>query len=499
MERRITIDTRHQTGLIRPEIHGHFLEHLGSATYGGIWVGKDSPIPNIDGLRRDAVEYLRTLGVPVLRWPGGCFADAYNWRNGVGPPSARPVTVNHSWGGACEDNSFGTHEFMRLCALIGAQPYLAANLGSGSPAELRDWVEYCNFPSGSTLAAKRTAHGHPEPFNVRYWGIGNESWACGGHLTPEEYCGLYARFATFIPACGDSQPHLIAVGPNGNDTAWTRRFFEAFRNGRSYHPPLHGYAMHFYAWGTRTATRYDTASIRQQFLSFDAMEHAIIEQRAYLDHYQRLLDIQPIDLIVDEWGTWDKSDLHEEEQHGMFWQQNTMKDGVAAALALNVFHRHADKLAMCNLAQLINVLQAPLLTDGDKCCRTPTYYAFQMLQPHRGGTAVHVHSPYVPSQEISISASIADDRLSITIVNPDPDTDCTVRCAIQGDRLTGTRASILAHLDMNAHNAPGAPDIITPQAHAVRLDGDTVTLALPAHAIVHVTVQLHPLPKIPNV
>ena len=271
-------------------------------------------------------------------------------------------------------------------------------MGSGSPDELADWVEYCNYPGGSALADLRALHGHPQPFKVRYWGIGNESWACGGHLTPEEYCGLYARFATFVPTCGDVKPFLIAVGPNGNDTAWTRRFFEALRDGRQYLPPLHAFAMHFYSWGTRRATFYDAPTARAQLASFDAMERAIVEQRAFLDHYERLLGVDRIELIIDEWGTWDQSDLHEEEQRGRFWQQNTIKDGVAAALGLNVFHRNADKVALCNLAQMVNVLQAPLLTAGDLCCRTPTYHALQMMKPHRAGRAVHISSPYVPAQ-----------------------------------------------------------------------------------------------------
>ncbi|CAG1772996.1 partial alpha-N-arabinofuranosidase, partial [uncultured bacterium] len=245
----ITVHVNDAIGLIRPELHGHFLEHLGTATYGGIWVGRTSLIPNIDGLRASAVEFLRALAVPVLRWPGGCFADAYHWRDGIGPPDQRPHTVNHTWGGTIEDNGFGTHEFMHLCSLIGARPYVAANMGSGSPSEVRDWVEYCNLPGGSTLAALRIAHGAREPFGVRYWGIGNESWACGGNMTPEEYAAHYARFSTFVPTCGGTTPYLIAVGPNNNDTDWTRRFFTALATGRMFTPRIHGFAMHYYSWG----------------------------------------------------------------------------------------------------------------------------------------------------------------------------------------------------------------------------------------------------------
>lgn len=490
MRRTVTIHLDDTIGPIRPELHGHFLEHLGSATYGGIWVGPDSHIPHLGGLRRDAVEFLRELAVPVLRWPGGCFADSYHWQNGVGAPGSRPVTVNHSWGGACEDNGFGTHEFMNLCELIGAHPYLAANMGSGTPAELRDWVEYCNYPSGSTLALQRSSNGHPAPFRVRYWGIGNESWACGGHLTPEEYCALYARFATYVPVCGDTQPYLIAVGPNSNDTAWTERFFSAFRNGRSYLPPLHAFAMHYYAWGTRRATAYDTATVRMQLASFDEMEKAIVEQRAYLDRHQRLLGGPPIDLIVDEWGTWDLSDRHEEELHGRFWQQNTTKDAVAAALGLNVFHRNADKLAMCNIAQVVNVLQAPLLTFGNLCLRTPTYHALHMLQPHRGGVAVRVSSPYIPSQDLSVSASTKENVLALTIVNPDPGVEKTVMCRVQGAGVLQVQGMLLTHADLNACNSPGNPDAVVPRTWSIRLDDGTLSTLLPANSVLQASITL---------
>lgn len=486
----IAIECDDTIGRINPELHGHFLEHLGTATYGGLWVGRDSHIPHIDGLRRDAVEYLRDLAVPVLRWPGGCFADSYHWRNGVGPSASRPVTVNHPWGGATEDNGFGTHEFMRLCQLIGAQPYLAGNLGSGTPAELQDWVEYCNYPSGSSLADLRAANGHREPFRVRYWGIGNESWACGGHLTPGEYCGLYARFATFVPSCGDTTPYLIAVGPNGNDTAWTERFFQAFRSGRSYLPPLNAFAMHHYAWGTRTATGYDPAAVRKQLASFDDMERAIAVQRAYLDRHERLLGCDHIDIIVDEWGTWDLSDLHEEELRGRFWQQNTIKDGVAAALGLNVFHRNADKLAMCNLAQVINVLQASLLTFSDVCVRTPTYYAMHMMRPHRDGTAVRVNTPYVPSQELSVSASIKNDVLAVTMVNPDPEDEKRVTCHVNVSTPLQVHAVLLTHGDPNACNSPENPECTVPLAHPIILEERTLRLTLPANAVLQASITL---------
>jgi alpha-L-arabinofuranosidase len=484
----LTIHARDTIGTIRPELHGHFLEHLGTATYGGIWVGRDSAIPNIDGLRRDAMEYLRELAIPVLRWPGGCFADNYHWRNGIGPAASRPRTVNHTWGGTIEDNGFGTHEFIQLCTLIGARPYLAANMGSGSPAEVRDWVEYCNYPAGSTLAGERITNGSPDPFNVTFWGVGNESWACGGHMSAEEYAALYARFATFIPTCGGTAPYLIAVGPNNNDTDWTRRFFGALGRDRLYAPPIHGFAMHFYSWGTKAATTYSPEAIREQLASFDAMEHAIVEQRACLDALTPPLGRGHIDLLVDEWGTWDLSELHVEREHGRFWQQNTIKDAVAAALGLNVFHRHADKLGMCNLAQIVNVLHASLLTSGAACVRTPTYHALAMMKDHRNRTAIHVGTSLTPARELSPSASRDERSIVVTLAHPDPLSTRTVRLVFDGTTPTAVRARIIAHDDHNACNSFEHPDTVTPRALETELNADGITLTMPPLSVVHLNI-----------
>ena len=486
----ILIHTRDTIGLIRPELHGHFLEHLGTATYGGIWVGRDSTIPHIDGLRKDAVDHLRALAVPVLRWPGGCFADNYHWRNGIGPAAQRPRTVNHTWGGTIEDNGFGTHEFMHLCGLIGARPYLAANMGSGSPAEVRDWVEYCNFPAGSTLAEERAANGAREPFGVGYWGVGNESWACGGHMSAEEYAALYARFSTFIPACGGTTPYLIAVGPNNNDTDWTRRFFTTLARERMYAPPVSGFAMHFYSWGTQAATAYTPDAIREQLASFDAMEHAIIEQRAYLDALTPLPGRGHIDLLVDEWGTWDLSELHIEREHGRFWQQNTVKDAVAAALGLNVFHRHAEKLGMCNLAQIVNVLQASLLTSGDACVRTPTYHALAMMKEHRNRTAIRVGSSLTPARELSASASRDERSMVVTLVNPDPQTARAVHLVLDGAIPTAVRGQIIAHDDRNACNSFEQPENVVPRVMQPDLAENNVHLRMPPLSVVHLDIAI---------
>ena len=277
-ERRISINPDATIAVIRPELHSNFAEHLGSCIYGGIWVGRDSKIPNVEGYRKEAVDYLRALGIPVLRWPGGCFADFYHWRQGIGPAARRPKMVNTSWGGYVEDNSFGTHEFIRFCQLIGSEPYLSVNMGSGSPQEMMEWMEYCNYPAGSTLADERAANGSPEPFRVRYWGIGNENWGCGGGMRPEEYAQQYRQFATYARAYGGTTPFLVACGPSRNDRDWTKTFLTFMtRDGRGRVPA--GYAMHFYQRGSAFATKFTPEAMQQQFRLFQAMELAIVDQR----------------------------------------------------------------------------------------------------------------------------------------------------------------------------------------------------------------------------
>ena len=305
--RRINVQLDSEIGTVRPELHGHFAEHLGTCTYGGLWVGPNSRIPNINGYRKQAVEWLRDLGIPVLRWPGGCFADDYHWRDGIGPMEKRPKTVNIHWGNYTEDNSFGTHEFIGLCKLIGAEPYLAGNVGSGTPEEFRNWVEYCNFPSGSTLADERAKNGSPEPFKVRYWGVGNENWGCGGAMLPGEYASHYRRFAIYIRNFGGVQPYLIACGPNSNDIEWSRGFLEGMRMRMRM---VHGYAMHFYSNSrTSAATKFTPETMREQFASFPRMELAIEQQERLL----RMFDPEKrVGLLVDEWGVWDRIEKEDE-------------------------------------------------------------------------------------------------------------------------------------------------------------------------------------------
>ena len=283
-EQKVTVHPAAEIGTISPLLHGSFAEHLGSCIYGGLWVGKNSRIPNTNGFRTQAVEYLKALGVPVLRWPGGCFADDYHWRDGIGPAAKRPKRVNIHWGNYTEDNSFGTHEFVELCRMINAEPYFAGNVGSGTPEELRNWVEYCNYPSGSTLSDERIANGAKDPFKIQYWGVGNENWGCGGRMSGAEYATEYRRFAGYMRPFGDTRPFLVACGPNRDDVAWTRGFMDNLgTRGRGGMP--NGWAMHYYQNGSVVADKFTPEAIAEQMALVQGMERGIVNQRGILDSY----------------------------------------------------------------------------------------------------------------------------------------------------------------------------------------------------------------------
>jgi alpha-N-arabinofuranosidase len=484
--RRVTVHTLVEAGTIRPELHGHFAEHLGSCIYGGLWVGKNSPLADESGFRKQAVRYLKELGIPVLRWPGGCFADDYHWRDGIGPEARRPKRVNIWWGNYTEDNSFGTHEFVALCRAIGAEPYFAGNVGSGSPKELRDWAEYCNYPSGSTLSDERAANGSPRPFGVRYWGVGNENWACGGTLTAAEYCALYRQFATYMRPFGGTQPYLIACGPNSNDLDWSRQFMQAMEAAKLRRRP-DGFAMHFYSGGKNTPLAYTVENMREQLASFARMEQAILQQRALLDTYD---PDRKMGLLIDEWGVWDRMIPEEEKRLGRLFQQNTMRSAVAAAMGLNVFHRQADKLVMCNIAQTVNVLHAMLLTDRDKCIRTPSYWAFQLAAPHRAKTALRLESQDASPLGLSASASRQGGDLVLTLANPKHDAGVKLECALTGGRAANAQARLLHHADFNAANTFDVPDRIVPRHHAVTVNGSTLVIELPPVSVATVVARL---------
>ena len=485
--KRVLIRADDEIGVIRPELHGHFAEHLGSCTYGGLWVGKSSPIPNVNGYRKQAVDYLRELGIPVLRWPGGCFADDYHWRDGIGPPGRRPKRVNIHWGNYVEDNSFGTHEFIGLCRLLGAEPYFAGNVGSGSPGELRDWVEYCNFPANSTLAEERARNGSAEPFRVGFWGVGNESWGCGGNMHPEHYANLYRNFAIYMREFGGTKPFLVASGPNGNDVTWTGGMLDALTLHRDLPDAV---SMHYYSNGVDAPTTFTLEHTNDQLSSFAKMEQAVIQQRALIDGYPNGTKIA---LCLDEWGVWDRMPHEDEQRYGRLWQQSTMRSAVAAGLGLNLFNRQADKLYMCNIAQIVNVLQSLLLTDGAegrRCIRTTTYHAFTLFRPHRGNTAVRVNTDDSSPLALSVSASKRENNLMISLVNPRSDLDIPVVCNLRGARAVSGSAQILHDQDLNAANTFDNVDRVIPKNLGVTVEGDRVRLDLPRLSVAMLTLRL---------
>lgn len=493
---RIVIDVDLGKHRINPNIYGHFAEHLGRCIYEGVWVGEDSSIPNTDGIRNDVVAALRRMKPPVIRWPGGCFADDYHWEDGVGPRAERPRRVNIHWGEVVESNQFGTQEFIRFCRVVGAEPYLVGNVGSGTVRELREWVEYCNFDGDSTLAQRRAADGSPDPLDVTYWGVGNENWGCGGSFGPEDYCTAFKQYATYVRGFGGARKLcVIACGPSGNDVEWTMRFFRKLRHDYWDFRNIHGFAAHYYCGTAGTATEYTTDQWYELINRGLRMEDLVVQQRAAMDAYdpQRKLG-----LIVDEWGTWHPAE--EGTNPRFLYQQNTLRDALVAATTLDIFNRHADKVVMANIAQTINVLQAMILTDGDAMVVTPTGYVYEMYAPHQGGTSVPVdiESASLPvsspdgdaSMEIvSGSASVKGDRLFITLTNAHASAVQAMSVSLRGATARAGSATVLTG-EIHAHNRFDAPEAIRPEAIDVAVEGAEFVVELPPASVTALQIAL---------
>ena len=464
---RITVSLREPQAVIRPELYGHFAEHLGTCIDGGIWVGEESAIPNFGGIRTDVLDALRQLHPPVLRWPGGCYADDYHWEDGVGPRASRPRRTNLWWGQTIETNAFGTHEFIQVCRTLGAEPYLAGNVGSGSPRELREWVEYCNFAGDSALGKRRAANGSPMPFGVRYWGIGNEAWGCGGNFSPEDYAVEYKRFATYVREFSGTKPFLIAVGPDGNSADWTSRFL----NKLGKFPHIAGFAAHYYC-GTAgpSATDFNVDQWYELLEKSTRMEKLIHDQRALLDVHD---PERKIGLVVDEWGTWHFPTPGRNPAH--LWQQSTLRDGLVAALTLDIFNRNCDQLVMANIAQTVNVLQSMLLTEGDKMITTPTYHVFELYRSHQAGRSLRTTFD-APSISFAVgdekrrlpglagSASLKADLVTLSVVNPHASLPVEAAIEFIGGGLREAAIAVLTHSDLTAHNTFESPQTIRPQS-----------------------------------
>ncbi len=490
---------------ISRHIYGHFAEHLGRCIYGGFFVGEDSDIPNEAGIRLDVVEALRAIRIPNLRWPGGCFADDYHWKDGIGPRSERPRMVNSHWGDVVEDNSFGTHEFMQLCELLGAEPYVNGNVGSGTVREMSEWVEYLTRGDDSPMAALRRENGQDEPWRLPFFGIGNEPWGCGGNMTAQHYADLARQYSTYIRDHGGNRVYKIAAGANSDDYAWTETLMKALECsncGGQLQKHFQAVSMHYYTmsgpWEDKgDATRFTEDEWYTTLRRARHMEELVRRHSAVMDVYDPK---RKVGLVVDEWGTW--WNVEEGTNPGFLYQQNTLRDALVASVHFDIFHAFAERVTMANIAQTVNVLQAMILTDPDTgaLVRTPSYHVFEMNTGHHDAASLAVaFTGEVPTRDVdgtalplvSASASTKDGAALVSLSNLDADQARTIVLDLRGRDVTGFSARALTAGSLHAHNTPAAPDTVAPAAHAgIRHHVRGVEVDLPAHSYVTVTVEL---------
>ncbi|SDZ47912.1 alpha-N-arabinofuranosidase [Evansella caseinilytica] len=495
MENKVIINTDIEKGIINKNIYGHFAEHLGRCIYEGIWVGEDSPIPNTKGIRNDVLAALKNLNIPVLRWPGGCFADEYHWKDGIGPREDRKRMVNTHWGGVIENNHFGTHEFMLLCELLECEPYICGNVGSGTVQEMSEWVEYMTFDGESPMANWRQENGRAEPWKLKYFGVGNENWGCGGHMRPEYYADLYRRYQTYVRNYGENKIYKIAGGANVDDYRWTEvlmREAAHFMDGLS----LHYYTIPGDFWkgkGAATDPREE-----QWFITLKKalhMEELITKHSKIMDKYD---PDKRIGLVIDEWGTW--FDVEPGTNPGFLYQQNTIRDALVAGLHFHIFHRHNDRVQMTNIAQTVNVLQAMVLTEGEKMILTPTYHVFEMFKVHQDATKLQVdatvgtyefNGEQLPA--VSASASRAKDgKINISLCNLNPKEGAALTLQLRGmiDQEAAVSGRILSAEESNAHNTFEQPDRVKPVAFTgATLENNQLNVELPPMSVVVLTVE----------
>lgn len=493
-DNKIIINADQELSTISRHIYGHFAEHLGDGIYGGIWVGEDSEIPNTNGFRTDVLEALQQLEVPNIRWPGGCFADEYDWKDGIGPRSERPHRLNTHWGMVLEDNSFGTHEFLNFTEMLGAEPVIAMNVGSGTPREMQQWIEYVNFDGDSELANLRRENGRQEPWGVKYVGIGNESWGCGGNMSPEYYSDLYRRFATYVRNYSGNRIYRIASGFSDDRYAWTETVMEHAAN------MMDGISLHYYTIAGESWSHKGASVDFGEDLYFSGLRKALWLDRYIKGHITRMDKFDPgkrVALVVDEWGIW--TDPLPGTNPGFLQQQNSLRDALIAAISLDIMNKHSDRVRMANIAQMVNVLQAVILTEGDKMVKTPTYHVFDLYRVHFDTNLLQIHtdiSNYVYGDEeipaISITASKSENgRINLTISNLDPHNGKDVEIEIRGQNVARVHSGkLLTANEMNAVNTFDNPDnVVLQDFDNHELYGNTLTLTLPSKSLVTVTVQ----------
>ena len=485
----VTITEDARTHRIDRRIYGHFAEHLGRGIYEGIWVGEDSDIPHHNGIRSDVVAALRAIKVPVVRWPGGCFADEYHWQRGIGPRAERPTMINIHWGGVVESNHFGTHEYFELLHQLDAEAYICGNVGSGTVAEMRDWIEYITLDGTSPMADLRKRHGREQPWRLPFFGVGNESWGCGGHMRPQYYADLYRHYQTYVRQFGESPIYKIACGANGDDYEWTEVLMAQAGS------LMDGLSLHYY-----TIPSGDF-SAKGPALDFDEPEwYATIRQARRIEEllarHCAIMDRHDPDkrvgLIVDEWGTW--YDPTPGTNPGFLEQENTIRDAVVAALTLNRFHRYADRVRMANIAQMVNVLQAMLLTDGPALVKTPTYYTFALYTDHQDAFFVDARpdpddAPGLIGAHGEYTVSWKDDAYTITVTNTSLDEKLDATVDLPGRVTTVHRHQILTGARPDSHNTVATPDEVTlADFDDYRVDASRLRLTVPPHSIVTLRV-----------
>jgi alpha-L-arabinofuranosidase len=506
-------------GTISPNIYGHFAENLSGVIYDGIWVGENSKVANINGVRKELVDEMRKIKPPIVRFPGGCFADSYDWRDGIGPVDKRPRRTNFWNGGEAanapsahryDPNRFGTNEFAEFCRLIGAQPYLAANLRSLPAEEFYRWVEYCNSPAGSTtLADERAAAGFKDPFNVRYWGVGNESWGCGGNFTPQEYAVEYRRYTAWVPSYGN-ELSFVASGPNDDNWDWTRGFLEEIvHKGRSQVRGIYGLALHYYAWNLSRGKTHDWVQGKGDAINFDAVDwYELLRQGDVMEslingHWLAMGEFDPdhhIKLVVDEWGPWYKpgSELTPSDQ---LEQLPTLRDAVFSGMTLDTFNRHPDKVGIGCCAQLINCLNSVYLAHEDRFVVTPVGHVFAMYADHQGGQSlrtefsapsIHYDRDGQPASFWGLhgSASLHEKELVITAVNPNVKDSLETQIAIRGAGTKSGTATVLTSDDIHARNTFEQRQTLVPKSAQVEIKGDVVVFDFPARSVAKLNLQL---------
>jgi alpha-N-arabinofuranosidase len=488
-QNQVVVHADRGTDKINKHIYGHFAEHLGRCIYDGFYVGEtNTKIPHTKGVRKDIVEALKKLNIPNLRWPGGCFADTYHWKDGIGPKEKRPTIVNRWWGNVTEDNSFGTHDFLNMCELLGAEPYLSANVGSGTVQEVADWVQYVSFDGVSPMSDLRIKNGREKPWQVKYWGIGNEAWGCGGNMTAEYYSNIYRQYSTFMSGWSNTEKIFrIASGASSDDYHWTEVLMRDIPLGM-----LEGVALHHYSvidWNKKgPATGFSEEHYMKTMRQALRMDELITKHSAIMDKYDPK---KKVALVVDEWGGW--YDVEAGTNPGFLYQQNTLRDAVLAGATLNIFHKHSGRVRMANLAQTVNVLQAVILTQEEKILLTPTYHVLEMYKVHQEAIQLPLEiktDDYTLGDEkipaVSVSASRNEGgTIHISLVNMDAKQAKEISVALQGVKVKTITGRILTSVNLNDHNTFDKPETVTPKPFTeTKLAGDKVTVKLPPFSVV---------------